>query len=419
MPDQPRKPLATLSSKVPKDVREFVRCRSDSIEIAPQTIDVPNGPSFKVSFEDGGNGSIVILLDGPGDFFDVSIRVSIQGGHLVADTSGIPFGREFVDKWIRDFNADLDAPPAKQLSGISVSNGKFNATKGKVVADAETTSTFVVPPPMRMPPLPDHVVDPIPPPVKVESEEIVTTTESTPDLTDLGSDAISEWDTKGVESGFIERPPISVEASRFKGYKGKVVFGAVGLGVIAIFLFSNLGGDPLTVPPTSPTVATVDPSSVNQGPSSDETTATEESASHSVRETDPAGDNGGEGSGADIVSLEYDGDVGAFVTLEMSDSPLDSSLSWYSYYLEVTFKRASGATQVVIWENHAGSTRSGELDSEGTASGDGVTLTDTEATFQPRADPNDPVVGVCVKAFSLVTSDGVFTQDEMEVELNP
>ncbi len=107
MPDQ-QKPRATLHSAVPKEVQEFVRCRRDSVEIAPE---LPDFPGFGLSFEDGADGSISILFDGPGDFVDSSMSVSIAEGHLVADTSDVRFGREFVDKWIEDFNADLDAPP--------------------------------------------------------------------------------------------------------------------------------------------------------------------------------------------------------------------------------------------------------------------------------------------------------------------
>ena len=115
MPDQPQKPRTQLSSKVPKEAREFVRCRSDSLVISPQTIDIPGGMSFDVSFGDGGGGKIVIKLDGPGGFFDVDVLVSIEDGHLVVDTAKIPLVKKAVDKWIGDFNADLDASPAKQL----------------------------------------------------------------------------------------------------------------------------------------------------------------------------------------------------------------------------------------------------------------------------------------------------------------
>jgi hypothetical protein len=417
MPDQPRKPLAALSSKVPEDVREFVRCRRDSVDIAPRTIDIPGGMSLDVSFEDGGNGSVVVRLDGPGGFLDIDIRVSVKDGHLVADTSKIPFGKEFVDKWIKDFNADLDAPPAKQLSGISVNNGKFTATKGKVVADTEATSVSVIPPPMRQPPPPRHVTDPIPPPVKVDSEIITTTSESIPDLTDLGSDVTSDVD----ESGFIDRPPPTDEAKALRGRLPVVVGGVVTLTVIGLFLFGNLGGDTPSVSPlSSPSVEATDsagPETTTQVQSSDETSTTESPAAKSVSETDPVGDNGGEGSGADIVAMEFVNDGVPTVLLSMGSSPLGSTSSWYSYYLEVTFKRASGATDVVIWEKHAGLTRSGALDSSGDTDGLGVTLTDRFAEFETNADSSDPVVKICIKAFSLVDEGGVFTQDEMEVDV--
>jgi hypothetical protein len=416
MPDKPRKPLAKLDPKVPKDVREFVRCRSDSLEIAPRTLDIL-GMSFDISFEDGANGSVVVRLDGPGPL-DIKISVSIQDGHLAADTSKLPFGKEAVDKWIKDFNADLESPPAKRLTGISASGGKFKSTKGKVVTKPETTGTAITPPPMAVPPLPDHVVDPIPPPVRVGIEETVTTTaESVPDLTDLGTDATPEFDPDADESGFIDRPKISEEASRFTGFKAKVVGGVVSLGVIAFFLFGNLGGDPpdATTAGSVETTQSTAPPTTAQTQSSEETPVTEDPVGVSVVGTDPVGDNGGAGSGGDLVSLRYVDDGVPTVFLGMADSPLESTESWYSYYLEVTFKRESGAVQVVIWEKHAGLTRSGTLDETGDSDGLGATLTDELAEFQADSKPDDPVVTICVKAFSLVTSDGVFTQDEMEV----
>lgn len=418
MPDQPRKPLAKLDPKVPKDVREFVRCRSDSLEIAPQTIDIPGGMSFDIGFEGGANGSVVIRLDGPGPL-DIELSVSIEDGHLVVDTSKLPFGREAVDGWIKNFNADLDAPPAKRLTGISVGDGKLSATKGKVVEDTEVTSVPVVPPPMRRPPPPDHVTDPIPPPVKVDRGIITTTEESIPDLSDLGSDTASHVESEEDEVGF-DRPPPTDEARALRGRLPMVVAGVVTLSV-GLFLFGNLGGDTPSVPPASSSSAEAtdrpEPETTTQVQSSDETPATESLAGNSLTRTDPTGDNGGEGSGGDIVSLKYVGDDVPTALLGMANSPLDSTESWYSYYLEVTFKRASGAVQVVIWEKHAGLTRSGTLDGNGDSDGLGVTLTDEFAEFQADANPDDPVVAICVKAFSLVTEGGTFTQDEMEVEV--
>jgi hypothetical protein len=71
----------------------------------------------------------------------------------------------------------------------------------------------------------------------------------------------------------------------------------------------------------------------------------------------------------------------------------------------------------MIWENHAGESRFGELDSEGTANGEGVTLTHEAAEFKSaNGTADDPVTEVRVKALSLVEQDSPFTQDEMEVE---
>ncbi len=166
MPDEPRKPLAKLHSSVPENVREFVRCRSDSLDIAPQALDIPGLPGVTLSFDDGDNGSVTIRLDAPGDFLDADIPVSIEDGHLVADTSSLSMGRGHVDQWIKDFNADLDAPPAKQLSGVSIRNGKLHATKSPVISETETPRTAIQEPPMVPAAPPAHVVDPIPKPIE-------------------------------------------------------------------------------------------------------------------------------------------------------------------------------------------------------------------------------------------------------------
>jgi hypothetical protein len=195
--------------------------------------------------------------------------------------------------------------------------------------------------------------------------------------------------------------------------------------LIAALWYSNGSGETDSVAAPDPTVA----SAVDSGPepttsseSVEEQAAdsepVEEPASGSGQATDPAGDNGGNGTGADILGLEYlQGDEFFTALLTMGFSPLESSILWYSYYLEVTFIRFSGAIQVMIWENHAGESRFGELDSEGTANGEGVTLTHEAAEFKSaNGTADDPVTEVRVKALSLVEQDSPFTQDEMEVE---
>ena len=162
------------SSAVPKEVKDFVDCKTFEVSIAPQEF-VLGGFKVKLTFESGDKGSVIIRLDAPGDFFDSTIDVSIQNGHLVADTSKLGMFKDEVKKWVRDFNSYLNAN-GNQLSGVSIQNGKLHVTKIKVAAGTEETSvaadvgtasepqvgTTLTPPP---PPLPDHVVDPIPKPV--------------------------------------------------------------------------------------------------------------------------------------------------------------------------------------------------------------------------------------------------------------
>lgn len=62
------------------------------------------------------------------------------------------------------------------------------------------------PPPPSIPPPPDHVVDPIPPPTKLDGEEVVTSTDAAADLNDPGSDATPDVDPGPAEStGGTER----------------------------------------------------------------------------------------------------------------------------------------------------------------------------------------------------------------------
>ncbi len=493
MPDQPRQPLAALHPLVPEDVREFVRCRRDSVDIAPQTFDLPNFGPITLSFDDAKDGAITVRLDAAGDFLDSSILVTIQDGHLAADTSKVPFGRGFVDKWIEGFNADLDASPTRQLSSVSIRNGKLHVTKSPVISGTATAVTPPValplssaaddvtvdapdgPPPAR---LPDHVLDPIPPPVKVEPEEVVTETNFTPDLTDLGTDAVSDagvedvepkgtegsaagervhiepsdiavghlgtedltqdarpqpkragqtyqqWleggetevaepesgaateDEQDSETSFIEDPPISDGAKRLWNYR--TAAGVVLLGAIGIFLFANRSNDTPVVSPTSQEAGAVgDPEPVPD----------EEPVSGSVQATDPVGDNGSNGAGADILGLEYSQGDTFTVLLTMGNPPLQSSVLWFSYYLEVTLRHFSGAIHVLIWENHAGESRSGELDSDGNTNGVGVTLTDEAAEFQVEADADDPVAEISVVARSLVSQDDSVAEDTMKVDV--
>ena len=272
------------------------------------------------------------------------------------------------------------------------------------------------------PPLPDHVLDPIPPPVKVETEEVITTTDSIPDLTDLGTDAESGTVTESeqeAEIGFIEDPPMSDAARRLRIYRR--AGGVAALAVIAVFLFGSRGDDTPVVPPSAQAVEAVgdpEPSSANEDQPSAEPALDQEPVSSSVQVTDPAGDNGRDGTGADILGLEYVQDEEAFkVLLTMGFSPLESSVLWYSYYLEVTLRTVLGNVHVLIWENHAGGSRSGELDSSGNASGAGVTLTDEAAEFRKTLDPDDRVVEISVVAFSLVNQEDSVTEDRMQVDV--
>lgn len=163
----------------------------------------------------------------------------------------------------------------------------------------EPGDTPDTPPPA---PLPDHVLDPIPPPV-----EVGTGTE----------------DEQEDESGFIERPPISRQARVLRGMAPKAAIGAVGLGLIAFFLFTNFGDDSQVVSQPDPVVeveAVVDPEpeSATEDQPSEEPASDVESASDEEPVIGLGGDaqaDGERGSepvtdetnvlGADIKNVRY------------------------------------------------------------------------------------------------------------------
>ena len=262
-----------------------------------------------------------------------------------------------------------------------------------------------------VPPPPFHNEYPVPPAVEVE----------TPDesAVEPGTESNAEQDS---EIGFIEDSPISEAGAKLRSYRR--AGGAVILGAIAVFLFTVTRDNTVVVPVSDQPVGAVTDSEPTSGTEDQAVTDSETTSGtgsgggqpiSSAHVADPAGDNGGNGTGADILGLEYVQDDTFTVLLTMVDPPLQSSILWFSYYLEVTFTRLSGATHVLIWENHAGSSRSGELDSSGDASGSGVELSDESASFQVNADPDDPVVEIGVVAFSLVSDGDTITEDTMTV----
>jgi hypothetical protein len=211
----------------------------------------------------------------------------------------------------------------------------------------------------------------------------------------------------------------------------KLLVGIVALLILmfgAWLLFGNGGGELIAV--TSPAeqpepAAEGDPEPAADEQAADEPAAEEEPAtgepeSVSVKVSDPAGDNGNDGTGADILAMELlRNEELLTVFLTMAFSPLESSRLWYSYYLEVTVIRLSGLIHTLIWETHAGESRSGELDSAGNADGVGVTVMEGAAKFKvPGGDANDPVTQVDVKALSVVEQGDSVTDDRLGVEIS-
>ena len=238
----------------------------------------------------------------------------------------------------------------KPTIGYFDQKGKLHVTKIKVAAGTEETSvaadvntasepqvdTTLTPPP---PPLPDHVVDPIPKPVVVEAEEVITETgtDRMPDLSDLGTDADSgsvgdqgqiefgEPETGGVgppvpppplHNQYPVPPAVEVEtpdeseaepipASGFGAFIDGIrlgpawvrvvsaTTGVLALGAVGFFLFANQSEDtPVALPSDQVTQAVTDP---------EPTSGTEDQA---VTDSEPTSGTGS-GEGQPISSAHF------------------------------------------------------------------------------------------------------------------
>ena len=333
MPGDLPKPSALFPSFVPKDVKDFVDCTSSEVSISPQEL-VIGGFKVKLTFEAGGKGSITIRLDAPGEFLDSSIDVSIQNGQLVADTSKLRVYKDEATKWIKDFNGYLDTK-GNQLSGVSIQNGKLHVTKSPVISGTETRLTPFVEPPMTPQEPSHHTGHPLPEPVGVESKEVVTTTDSIPDLADLGTEAVSDTGledsdlprgTEGSAAGervHIEPSDIAVghlgteDLKRsfwpFSSKGRRTMFAAIA-GMMAIYAVFQFAFDDTPVVPQADLVveAVADPGqeSATEDQPSEEPAADGESASDAEQSTPPPGsDPEGDGKNGNSEQVTEEEDV--------------------------------------------------------------------------------------------------------------
>ena len=137
MPDDTKNPRTYLPDDTPKDLRDFVRCDRDWVDIESGEIDwVPNLGTLTLGFEPGPDGSITISV------FGQTIPISIVNGQLVADTSNLFMFEKEIQEWVADFNADLRTC-GRQLSDISIRAGTLHITKQKITAATAGTAAGV------------------------------------------------------------------------------------------------------------------------------------------------------------------------------------------------------------------------------------------------------------------------------------
>jgi hypothetical protein len=258
MPEEGRKPRTVLPSGIPKEWRDFVRCRRDSLDIKPGELDwLPNFPSLELKLEEGAKGSVVLRLTGLGGAINIGISISVQDGRLVADTSDIPIPGDSAGKWINNFNADLKAN-GMQLSDASVRDGKLHLEKKKIAptSDTATSVATVDPPPLRPPPPPAHITDPIPEPVPHQSEAtpppapppahvtdpipdpIVIDEPQSTDGDQVSDESIPHGEQAALQTSFSDGANVGVARRWAKWSRvGAATAGAFVLSVAAFFIF--------------------------------------------------------------------------------------------------------------------------------------------------------------------------------------
>jgi hypothetical protein len=436
VPDKPKKPRTNLPKGTPKELRDFVRCRSNSVDIKSGDLDwLPNMPTLTLSFEKGAKGSIVVRVVGLGGMIDMKIPVSIKDGRLVADTSNVTVPGDAADEWVNDFNADLQTN-GMQLAGATLKDGKLHLTKKKIPAGAAGTSTGQETIPATDPPLPPG--------------------HSTGPTQQLGSGARAESDVPGEAGTSSSAPWLKV---------GLAVGGGL-LAVVALAAWWAIGGDDSATDESASAVATPQSVPVSDTASSgvtDETTAsandgsaTGEGSGGTTEGTPPGatdddesvgsvpgvadfsesqfpaltafaemqgleppflmirsdapgdfdecGPNGGPGSDVLGVVATQTGDT-VTVAAWMAEPP-PTSASQFSFAVVAEGVHQSGESHRMMYEVHDGQMRVGTEAPDGTiepGSEAGVRINDMGVVFSFPADSVDPLVIVSVEGFHLLT----------------
>ena len=144
-----------LPRNTPQPLRDFVRCRRDSVTIEPGTLDwlptppgLPDGtlrPSVAFSEEDG--AAVITVTWG---FLAVRLPATVENGRLRIDTSHLPgildsLKRE-IEEWVDDLNADLRAN-GRQLGGWELEDGDLSLRKAPLAAAAGGEKSVSAAPP--------------------------------------------------------------------------------------------------------------------------------------------------------------------------------------------------------------------------------------------------------------------------------
>jgi hypothetical protein len=125
---QPQLPEGT-----PENIRTFVECTSDKLELKPGKVDwlpLDVAPDAKFTPPKGQKDKVDVELGVFGQKL-ATIPVAVNGGRLSVDTSGWPEllpGKAGVDTWVRDLN-DWMASRKKKFGGLTVKDGNVVITK--------------------------------------------------------------------------------------------------------------------------------------------------------------------------------------------------------------------------------------------------------------------------------------------------
>lgn len=446
MPDQP--PRTKLPRGVPDTLKDFVRCRTNEVELEagdltwlpkPDTggIPVPD-VTPGLTFENGLTPGSVTISVGWG-FFNISVTGTIRDGKLNVDAPAIPGLGSQITGWVNDLNADLEAN-GMQVGDLSIRNGKLHFGK-EAIPVAPTTETAVVPAPVTQVAVPSPTPTPAPAVVPGPAPGSKT------------AGFLDDWKKKAAVGG-----------------------GALALGVAAFFIFVDDGQPPGQLPPaTTAAPAAATGSTPLDGSSTDTNGSTTDDAEGSETppdtpvdpppDTDPPDDDsfgslqlpdgfyGGldqfaedagavgtrvmihsdavgdvdfcttsEGFGADITGVIafQDGNlVTAFVGT--AQSPMDS-LSDFSWALQFQPEFASGAYRMFVRQVHDGEHSEGEQLPDGTLDPEAaveIGITENGLLFRFEVDESDPLAVGTAFGFNLPQDGDAIGCDQAVAAVSP